>query len=126
MDLAARVDLGVIDEARRRHRRRSGAALIVAVAVFAGGTGFEVGRHGGLFAGASAGAIHRQPESSLPARASLGRCGPLGGRLGGQNAGPRFVEPLCLLAPARPAGILPKNVVIGPAASIANAPVRSR
>ena len=126
MEVAARVDLGVIDEARHRHRRRRGAVIVLAIAVLAGGTGFEVARHGSLFWGASVGAIHRPSQSAPRARASLGRCGGPGGPPGRQHAGPRFVEPLCLLHRTRPAGILPQQIVIGPAASIANAPVHSR
>ena len=126
MGFAARVDLGVIDEARQRHRRRRSVAVLAAVAVLAGAAGFEAGGRGGLFSGSHAGAFRRQSTGAAPARASLGACGPLGGLLDPGNAGPRYVVPICVRPRGRPAGALPRNIVIEPAGSIARTPVRSR
>lgn len=130
MEFAARVDLGVIDEARRRHRRRWYALIIVAsVGVLAGGIGFAVDRGGGGLTSASVSAQQTPAHRSSPAGRSLGRCGRLS-IPSGDRGRIEAVLPLCLRfhrpSLGGPRETLPLNIVILPRRSIADTPVRSR
>ena len=130
MEVAARVDLGVIDEARRRYRRRwSALVVLAAVAVLAGGIGFAVDRSGGGLTSASVGTRPRPAHGGSHSLGSPGRCGRLlipssdRGRIDA-------VLPLCLRfhhpSLSGPGGVLPQNIVVEPRRSIADTPVRSR
>ena len=125
MEVAARVDLGVIDEARRRYRRRwSALVVLAAVAVLAGAIGVAVDRSGGSLTSASVGARPRPAHGGLPAR--CGRLSIPSSDRGRIDA----VLPLCLRfhrpSLSGPGGVLPQNIVVEPRRSIADTPVRSR
>jgi hypothetical protein len=111
MDVAARVDLGVIDEAQRRHRRRWSVVVIVALAVFAASIGFAVNRGGGGQTSASVGARQRPAHGGSHALGSLGRCASLGIPTGDRGR-IEAVLPLCVRREGRPGtsrGVLGRN-----------------